>query len=145
MTDSTHTISCDCATVHLSLELTGLNPQEQELAIIHALAPYGWGVVNERLCCPRCMESANKSLLPCFDHKRNCPKCGANRLKYRYVSGGGLAGSDTLYHGEHIEKTCDRCGYRWAESCDDAKKPSRAAVKPADSSPKENPACADFA
>ncbi len=51
-----------------------------------------------------------------------CPKCGHDELKAAHCPGGRAGRWNCLcshvpHSGEHVERTCGRCGYRWLEGC----------------------------
>ena len=56
--------------------------------------------------------------------KNDCPKCGCDNSKVEFCQGIGgktkKTGCETA--GEHLHRTCSRCGFEWTELCLDAKK-----------------------
>ena len=60
-----------------------------------------------------------------FDPRAKCPKCDSTRISIKYCKG------STTFHrcpsnqtaGEHLDRTCQRCGYCWAERTNDYKQP----------------------
>jgi hypothetical protein len=52
----------------------------------------------------------------------DCPKCGNRVIKTRYCKGWGDC--PRLIPGEHLEKTCQVCGYQWhVETLDKQRSP----------------------
>lgn len=60
----------------------------------------------------------SKADLPPFREDASCPKCGHATVGTGYHSEGGMNSSSPCYYitGEHIDRTCQRCGYSWAEA-----------------------------
>ncbi len=62
-----------------------------------------------------------------FDENAACPKCGAqaDEISTTYAEGACIPenGYGCGQQGEHIHRTCDRCGYDWAEACLDGELP----------------------
>ena len=60
-------------------------------------------------------------MLPPFSATSTCPKCLYDRVNVRYSD--GFWRKSCVYQcpeqgkGEHIERTCQRCGYSWQEAC----------------------------
>ncbi len=62
-------------------------------------------------------------MLPPFDPEVTCPKCGHDYVTVRHSNGrqrlswgGGCSGCPQEGCGEHLDRQCQRCGYRWAEA-----------------------------
>ncbi len=65
-----------------------------------------------------------------FSVESMCPKCGENRdIETRWIKFWDSSGSQCLNYegcidGQHIHRTCMRCGYGWSELPLDAEKPN---------------------
>lgn len=58
--------------------------------------------------------------LPSYDPNRNCPKCGSDGVSTSHHDPATARFWKTEDHcrrvqGEHIDRCCHRCHYRWAE------------------------------
>jgi hypothetical protein len=72
--------------------------------------------------------------LPPFDPQGRCPKCASASVRIRHepitdhfactvardrsmpLGGAALQGWRRRWDREHLERTCERCGYGWAEA-----------------------------
>jgi len=56
-----------------------------------------------------------------FDPEATCPKCGHDDVRLRFSSGlspwtGGCSSEcPSAWSGEHLDRRCKRCGYKWTE------------------------------
>ncbi len=55
-----------------------------------------------------------------FTKEAKCPKCGYGLISIKYCKGGtgGLSCITGFYYTanrEHLDKTCDKCGFSWPE------------------------------
>ena len=58
-----------------------------------------------------------------FDPRSKCPKCGSKDISTQWCRGGELrwnAAHGQCPSGEHMDRTCKRCGHLWPEACMDA-------------------------
>jgi len=56
-----------------------------------------------------------------FDEETACPKCGHDRVVVKYCKGGIMIGRScpsemSGSYEEHLDRTCERCGYVWAQA-----------------------------
>jgi len=61
-----------------------------------------------------------KGELLSFDESRACPKCKTEHehITWRYYE--GARNPSFIQSEEHLQKTCDDCGYAWLEKTADA-------------------------
>jgi hypothetical protein len=62
--------------------------------------------------------------LPPYAPEATCPKCGHDTANTVYSKGSWYGAVSCSYscserstHREHLERTCQRCHYQWAEAC----------------------------
>jgi ssDNA-binding Zn-finger/Zn-ribbon topoisomerase 1 len=61
-------------------------------------------------------------MLEPFDPERRCPKCGHDTIHTQYSNGrtfswkGGCYDCPRERDGEHLDRRCERCSYRWSEA-----------------------------
>lgn len=55
-------------------------------------------------------------MLPRYDAQAKCAKCGHNVITEEYANGKGLSCVMHCEEGEHIHRSCKRCGYWWLEA-----------------------------
>lgn len=56
-----------------------------------------------------------------FCEKSACPKCGHDKVAVKHCkgcvwSGGGCPSEMSGSYEEHLDRTCERCGYVWAQA-----------------------------
>ncbi len=119
--------SCENLLVDDDFEWTGVEHPEKVDHVIRMADAAGWQVAKGRdlsVKCPSCFSLDNRSkAVPqlAFDEGRACCKCGCSAGNSVAFKRGNEI--DALYIGEHIERKCARCGYRWSEQCLDHKAP----------------------
>jgi ribosomal protein S27AE len=67
-----------------------------------------------------------------YDAERCCPKCGHDVVSTYYSSGRWSCGyGDRFMHPdtEHLDRTCQRCHYRWPERCPESAPNPSASLK----------------
>lgn len=74
------------------------------------------------------MQGAKIMELEKFDEKSACPKCGHKKAGVKYCKGGAISGfldkcpsQMAGSYEEHLDRTCGRCGYVWAQDVLDRK------------------------
>lgn len=60
-------------------------------------------------------------MLPPYNSEATCPKCGHGKSTVRYSNGrsswnGGCSACSQQGRGEHLDRQCERCSYRWSEA-----------------------------
>lgn len=80
---------------------------------------------------PLVLPDFETSILPAFNPDTACPKCRCESVSTNYHVGIGthrpcgsllnrLDYQQVQDFGEHLDRTCGRCHYGWAEACADA-------------------------
>lgn len=69
------------------------------------------------------IKSLSAGQFPIYDAKAVCAKCEHDEIDTEYKAASNSYDSTSLSRDEHIERRCERCGYRWGERSLDAATP----------------------